>query len=416
MSEPQLSLLIVNFNTWRLCVDAVRSFSAHPPTQPDGRPMPYEVIVVDNASPQRDEVAERELAELCNASGGRLVLHGENGGYSTGMNLAYSHARGRWILISNPDIVYLANTVDPILRAMERDPSIGAAAPRGYWDIDRQGLLPPNILPTLGDLTRLTLAAISPRWVQRYARRRTRDAVPVWTATTDIDLPMLSGCCFVMRRELIDAIGFFDERFPLYYEDTDLSVRIHSAGKRITQIGGAEVIHLFDRSGQTDPTLKMERYWRSRRAYYRKWYGRLGALYYDLTRWLTGTAWAKRRAALGPHAVVNDLGAGHGKPVITLPSPMSRFLVEFALDPKFFLAGGIVAAGDSWTPGHQMFLAFGPTVYWFRVVDIEDPAQRVVGVYRYQQLFPAISMPCGPEADRIARRKLEQFQESGTWS
>jgi GT2 family glycosyltransferase len=416
LTTPELSLLVVNYNTWRLCVEAVETFAAHPPTRADGSAMPYEVIVVDNASPQRDAAAEAELRALCEASGGALVLHGENGGYSTGMNLAYARARGRFVLVSNPDIRYLGNTVDPLLRAMERDASIGAAAPRGFWDVRREGLLPPNILPTMGDLWRLTLAALSPTFVRRYARRRTRDALPIWTAAGDVELPMLSGCCFLMRRELIEEIGFFDERFPLYYEDTDLSVRIVRAGRRIVQVGGSEVVHLFDRSGQTDPTLKMERYWRSRRLYYRKWYGRLGALCYDLSRWVQNTRFGKRRATLSPHAAVHDLGVGHGKPVLRLPRRGSPALIEFALDPKFFLAGGILVDGDSWMPNDEMYKAFGPTTYWFRVVDAGDPRQPVLGIYRYQQLHPAVAMPHSPEADAYGRSKLRHFQETGRWS
>lgn len=416
MSDPELSLLVVNYNTWRLCVDAVRTFAEHAPTRPDGTPMRWEAIVVDNASPQRDAAAEAELRELCESTGGALVMHGENGGYSAGMNLAFARSRGQWILVSNPDIRYLPNTIDPLLRAMERDPSIGAAAPRGYWDVEKEGRLPPNILPTIGDLLALTLATLFRSWVRRYARRRTRDAMPVWISDGDVDLRMLSGCCFLMRRELVDSIGFFDERFPLYYEDTDLSVRIARAGRRIVQVGGAEVVHLFDRSGQTDPTMKMERYWQSRRAYYRKWYGPLGGALYDLTRSIQNTKWGRKRVTRVPYPRVHDLGSGHGKPVIELPRAYDRLLVEFALDPKFFLAGGILTSGSRWLPNDEMFKAFGPTTYWFRVVDAGDPRLPVIGIYRYQQLHPAVALPHSPEADERGRAQLRRFQETGQWA
>ena len=88
------------------------------------------------------------------------------------------------------------------------------------------------------DLIGVTLADLFPGWCRRYSRKRNAEAVRVWTARKDVDVAMLSGACFVMRRGFIDEIGFFDERFPLYYEDTDLSMRIKRAGKRIVQ--GAE--------------------------------------------------------------------------------------------------------------------------------------------------------------------------------
>ncbi|MGE0141926.1 MAG: glycosyltransferase [Planctomycetota bacterium] len=404
MSTPELSLLVVNYNTWRLCVQAVRTFAKFAPHRADGTPMPYEIIVVDNASPQRDPAAEAELAGLCRQTGGELVMHNDNGGYSKGMNLAYSRARGRWILVSNPDISYLATTVDPLLRSMERDETIGAAAPRGYLDDAHEAILPPNILPTMSDLLRLTMAVLWPSAQRAYSRRRTRDAVRVWTATGDVDLAMLSGCCFLMRRELIDRIGFFDERFPLYFEDTDLSVRIQRARKRIVQVADADVVHYFDRSGQTANELKMERYWRSRRLYYRKWYGRVGAWIYDLTRKVLSTQWAKRRYQRIPHRKVIDLGEGRDKPVIELSSPRRRFLVELCLDPKFFLAGGILANGDRWSPNDAMFAGFGPTTYWFRTIDLEDPELGELGVYRYR-LLPAAPAP-GPTAQGVADTKV----------
>ncbi|MFO1052941.1 MAG: glycosyltransferase family 2 protein [Planctomycetota bacterium] len=393
MTRAELSLLVVNFNSWRLCCDALRSFRDHAPRRADGTPMPYEAIVVDNASPIRDPEAEVELRALCEATGGRLVLHDQNGGYSSGMNLAYAQAKGDWIVVSNPDVRYLPDTIDPLLRAMERDPTIGTAAPRGYLDPGREAMLPPNILPTLRDLWHLTRAALWPSAQRSYSRRRTRDAVRVWLAEHDVDLPMLSGCCFLMRRSLIDRIGFFDERFPLYFEDTDLSVRIRRAGKRIVQVHDSRLIHFFDRSGQTANELKMQRYWRSRRLYYRKWYGPIGAMVYDLTRKLLGTAWAKRRFARIPHAQVHDLGEGSQRPTIRIDRARARFLVELCLDPKFFLAGGILAQGDTWTPKDALMDNLGPTTYWFRVVDVDAPGQPEIGIYKYRLLPAAVAAP-----------------------
>ena len=258
----------------------------------------------------------------------------------------------------------------------------------------------------MSDLLRLAAAETSIKAQRAYSRRRTREAVRIWTAPGDVDLSMLSGCCFLMHRAFVERIGFFDERFPLYYEDTDLSVRVRRAGKRIVQVGGSAVVHFFDRSGQTANELKMERYWRSRRLYYRKWYGPLGAFVYDVTRRFLTSAWVKRRSARMPHAGVNDLGASHGKPVIRLGRPCARFLVELCLDPKFFLAAGIVVSGDTWTPNDVMFGGFGPTTYWFRVVDLTRPDLPELGVWKYQLLYPAVPMAAGPSADAIGRAHL----------
>lgn len=383
-----LSLLIVNYNSWRLCVQAVRSFCAHAPSG-----LRFEIVVVDNASPQRDAVAEADLERLLGEVPGKLIRHGENGGYSKGMNLAYAQASGRLVLVSNPDVIYQPGCVEALVRYQDAHDEAGAVAPVGYWDFGMDAILPPNILPTLGDLLALTMAEVSPFWARRYAAKRTKNALPVWLARAPLQLPMLSGCCFVMRRSTIDALGFFDDRFPLYYEDTDLSMRVRRAGKHIVQVPDAKIVHLYNRSGQTNHATAMERYWQSRRLYYQKWYGWFGEKVYDTVRWFLQTRWAKRRVQLSPQKVIHDLGTTAERPTVRLPYSMSRYLVEGALDPHFFLACGIFGSGDTWTPTDSLFKGFGPTTYFWRVVDVSDPCRpRLVGVYRHTLTYPRRDM------------------------
>ena len=387
----RLSVLIVNYNSWRVCVDALRSLLAHRPVIRSGRsdagaPLPLEVIVVDNKSPMRDPAAEAELRGILETCDGRLIMHDENGGYGKGMNLAYGQATGDAILICNPDLVFLPGCVDRLVTYLEDHPEAGAVAPEGFWDADLEGRLPPNILPTLGDLMVLFFASLSPRMVRRYSVKRTERALKVWTATADLELQMLSGCCFLMRRATIEEIGLFDERFPLYYEDTDLSIRLRKAGYKIVQVHGARLVHLYNRSGQTDNELALRRYFISRRLHYRKWYGVLGGLLYAVTRRIQGTAWATRRAALFPQRNIIELGAHKGPPVIEFERDYGRILVEVALDPYFYLAAAIFAAGRRWTIGAELFHSFGPMTYYFRVLNLSAAQPLLIGVYRYTRI------------------------------
>ena len=151
----ELSVLIVNYNSWKECAAAIASLRENGPTRPDGSPMPFECVVVDNASPMQPprqvERVERELQQLREQQGderaGVLIRHDENGGYSKGMNLAFAHSRGRQVLISNPDVVFLDGLISRLQRALESDPEMGIAVPKGYWSPDLDGHLPPNTLP-----------------------------------------------------------------------------------------------------------------------------------------------------------------------------------------------------------------------------------------------------------------------------
>ena len=389
-SEPfaRLSVLIVNYNSWRVCLEAVRSLHANPPHLSCGEPMAYEIVVVDNCSPMRDSEAEQELRDLLEngACDGQLIMHDENGGYGKGMNLALQHSSGDAVMVCNPDLVFLPDCVDKLLRHLEQNPSSGTAAPEGFWDRNLEGRLPPNILPTIVDLLALFVASLSSKFVRRYSNRRTVEALKIWQATSDVSLPMLSGCCFLMRRAFIDQIGLFDERFPLYYEDTDLSLRIRRAGYGIVQVHGAQLVHLYNRSGQTDSELAMARYYVSRRLYYRKWYGWLGGWVYDLTRRIQQTGWAKKRAARCPQLEIRELGAHKGPPVIEFDREYSKVLVEVALDPFFYLAAAMFASGRTWTVGEELFNSFGPMTYYFRVMDISEGQPRLLGVYTYTRI------------------------------
>lgn len=395
MSRPpisRLSVLIVNYNSWRVCVDALRTLRENRPQLADGGPMPFEVILVDNKSPMRDAEAEADVAaELAAIAAlpdctGELIWHDENGGYGKGMNLAYERATGDGILVCNPDLLFLPECIDRLLRHHDAHPDVGASAPEGFWDVTCEGRLPPNVLPTLGDLAELFLASLSSRLVRRYASKRSHAALRIWDAKADVDLEMLSGCCFLMHRETIESIGLFDERFPLYYEDTDLSMRIRKAGLRIVQVSGSNLVHLYNRSGQTDNELALQRYYISRRLYYRKWYGMLGGAVYGLTRWIQKMGWAGRRSKRNPRPVIHQLGAHKTPPVIEFDREYERVLVEVCLDPCFFLAAATFGSGKRWTVGDRLFESFGPTTYFFRALDLSGSEPREIGIYTYTRV------------------------------
>ncbi len=205
----ELSVLIVNYNSWRECAQAIATLRQHGPTRPDGTPMPFEVIVVDNKSPQQFpkviEAVERELQLLCEQQGddkaGVLILHDENGGYSKGMNLALSHSRGKWIVVSNPDVLFGEGMLPNMQRYLENDAQAGIVVPKGFWDTGHAGHLPPNTLPTLGDVWAEVIGAYSSRFRIRRVKRLLKRWQAAWQAEQPLALPMMSGCLFLVDRD-----------------------------------------------------------------------------------------------------------------------------------------------------------------------------------------------------------------------
>jgi GT2 family glycosyltransferase len=387
----ELSVLIVNYNTWCECAAAIDSLRAHPPTRADGTPMPYECIVVDNRSPNRDpaeirmvEAAlDRLRGEQGDAAAGRLILHTENAGYSKGVNLAFTHSRGRWILVSNPDLEFTAGLIPALQRHLERDPRAGCTVPKGFWDDARTVRLPPNTLPTLGDLLWTTLGEFWPAVSRRYSRRLLRSCMRVWLAERPLPLPMMSGCLFLIERSFFESVGGMDERFPLYYEDADLSVRIRKAGRLVVQVPDAKLVHFVNRSGRSDLATMWQRYHQSRRLYYRKWYGRPGLWLLEACEWLLRTDRLRRLRHPAPHGPMIDLGASSEKPRVDLPRPCERFLLLMSLDPRFYLSGAWFGSGAGWTPTDALFSRFQVATYFYRAFDLTGGRMQQLGTWRH---------------------------------
>jgi N-acetylglucosaminyl-diphospho-decaprenol L-rhamnosyltransferase len=390
----ELSVLIVNYNTWRECAQAIASLRQHGPTRPDGSPLPFECIVVDNRSPWRDAAAiaavEHELALLAKAQNdplaGRLILHDENGGYSKGMNLAYRHARGRWLLISNPDLLFGPGLISKLQRQLESDKHTGIAVPKGFWDGEFSGHLPPNTLPTLGDAWLMTLGEFFAPIGRWYSRRLTKQWLDVWAAERTRTLPMMSGCLFLIERNFFERLGRFDERYPLYFEDADLSVAIRRAGRTITQVPDAHLVHFVNRSGMSDLETMWARHHTSRAAYYHKWYGWRGRL---TLRW-TGRLMASKRLArwrkftpVGPYT---DLGDSASPPVVELGRHCERYLVLMSLDPRFYLAAGTFGSGSLWSLSPTAFALFPHATFYFAVYDVGNGRFDRLGTWRFRSM------------------------------
>lgn len=402
----ELSVLIVNYNTWRDCAAAVQSLRRNPPTRPDGSVMPFEVIVVDNASPHR-QAAEIEglraaLAEVANDFGdplcGQLILHNENGGYSKGVNLAFHRSRGRWILVSNPDLEFQPGLIGALQRHLETHPKVGCVVPKGYWDREYLGKLPPNTLPSVSDLLLTTLGDFVPAVRRRYSKRLAQRWLDVWEAKAPLALRMMSGCLFLIERSVFVSLGLMDERYPLYYEDADLSRCLRRANKLLVQVPDAKLVHFVNRSGQTDHGIVMTRHDISQALYFRKWYGAFGGWLLSFCQWAVRTPKLQRLRRPPSAEPCIDLGATNAPPYLLLPRTCKSFLLLVSLDSRFYLSGGLVSSGNSWTPSAAVFANFAPTTYWLRVFDLSDGRFEQVGTWRYtcvHQAAAAVALPVG---------------------
>ncbi|SDS27989.1 glycosyltransferase family 2 protein [Microterricola viridarii] len=196
---------------------------------------PLDVIVVDNAS--ADLRVERALAAEFGATLLELERNlGYGGGVTAGVQQSGSTAD--YVLIVNPDVSFTPGAIDALVAAADADPRIGSVGPR---ILDADGSVYPSArnLPSLRTgIGHALLGRVwrSNPWSTRY---RAEHAYGI----EQRDAGWLSGACVLTRRTAYDAIGGFDERFFMYFEDVDLGARLGKNGWRNVYVPTATVTH-----------------------------------------------------------------------------------------------------------------------------------------------------------------------------
>lgn len=224
---------------------------------------PFDAVVVDNGSTP----AGRRIVDELPA---RIVRPGENLGYAGGINLGVREVRGDRLMLMNPDVIVRPQCCAELLASL--DGGAAVAGPSFFWDRGRALLLPPQeersrraeLLARLAPSAEAAARLQRRRW-RRHVRRH-------WEAAAPVASESLSGALLAVRRSIWEEIGPFDERYRLYYEETDWLRRLVRAGRSALYVPAAQAVHLYDRSASTEPRSAA---WfeDSRRRFERRWYG-----------------------------------------------------------------------------------------------------------------------------------------------
>jgi GT2 family glycosyltransferase len=264
------SVIVVSYNTreiLRACLDSL--FAAIGNRQ-------VEVIVVDNAS--RDSSADMIAESFPEV---RLVRSPTNLGFAAANNVGFELARGRHLILLNPDTLLAPEAIGRALDHMEANPGVGLAGGRllgRSGEDEPSARLFPSFLNEFLVLTGLAARFPHSRFLGRFDRTWADPAEP---AVVD----WVPGAFTIIRRDALTEVGGFDERFFLYYEEVDLCRRFKAAGWEIWYWPDIVVRHWGGESSKTVETVEFSSsgsqlvLWRMRSAllYYRKHHGRLGA-------------------------------------------------------------------------------------------------------------------------------------------
>lgn len=226
MSSPDLTVCILNWNTQGLLRDCLRSLL----DTRQGLGGEVEVMVVDNASEDGSaEMVRQQFAEVT------LIQNERNLLYAGGNNVAARQASGRHILFLNTDTVVDCAELAKMVSFMDAHPTAGICGPLQFDGAGNICRLPAPF-PSVGSYLCRLLG---------LGRHRTS----VYQAGhPPVPVDVVSGACLLIRADLGRQLGFFDEQFDLYANDTDLCFRARQAGCEVWYLPECYIVHYGGRS------------------------------------------------------------------------------------------------------------------------------------------------------------------------
>jgi GT2 family glycosyltransferase len=280
-----VSIVIVSYNTRDLTLACLAS------VYEQTRDASFEVIVVDNQS--HDGSADAIASAYPQV---RLIRSDANLGFAKANNVAGRQATGEYLLLLNPDTVILEGAVQKALAFARGNPRAGIVGGRTYFG--DMSLNPTSVhgRPTPWSLLCMGVGLSA---LFRHSRLFDPESLGKWQRDSRREVDVVTGCFCLVRRDLWDQLGGYDESFFMYGEDTDLSMRAWEAGSTCMICPDAKLIHY---GGQSEKVRsdKMIRLFRAKVQLFQKHWSRptvpFGVMmlkFWALTR-ATGTALLRR--------------------------------------------------------------------------------------------------------------------------
>jgi len=244
-----VSIIIANYNARALLEGCLRSIYRCAPR------VPFEVIVVDDASPDTSAAMVRELFPEV-----RLLVQPVNSGYARSNNWAMREARGRYIHLLNSDTEFLPDVIDRLVEFLDAHPEAGAAGNllyNGDGTVQASVKSPPALRSAIFG-ARSFLAKKFPN------NPLTRRELLHWKAEADepFQAGYVSSASMMIPRHVVEEVGDLDLRL-WYFIDADYCRRIWDTGRAVYYVPRAQAIH-FDHHGGTKASFRkrLQSLWR----------------------------------------------------------------------------------------------------------------------------------------------------------
>lgn len=346
--------IIVNYHASDLIGESVYSILNSPSVGP------VQVVIVDNSA-DCDESAKL-LSILPKRREVALIVSDKNMGFGRACNMAFDRYDCDMILLLNPDARLFDDCLIRLQKVLTSSGNIGAVGPQVFWDEKHEFKLPPSYPPVLHWLQPVTSIGSPDSAMNRIISAIWRCfAIKVWRANRPVRVLNLSGGNVLLKKEaVLKAGGLFDPQFFLYYEDTDLFIRLRQAGYRLLMVPGATAVHYYDQCDQGNWSIKRSLMAESHRRFMQK----------HCNGWRVFP-----EKIMAPFVRLNRqqpasraVETFRGPFVLNVPEDLKReWLFEWSPNPEFIPAVGRFGEGPDMIFSEDFWRLLAPGTYYGRI-------------------------------------------------
>lgn len=252
----ELSLIIINWNSTAYLRECIASIYVHTIG------VAFEIIVVDNASPDGDvDVLKEQFPGII------LIKSPNNVGFARANNLGFKASTGRYVVLLNPDTLLLNSAFNLMLRQAS---SVQSPGVMGCTLLNEDRSIQTTAIQTFPNIINQLLDANFLR--DRFPSCRLWDISPLFSSKTGPrSVEVISGACLMLRREVFVRVGLFSEDYFMYAEDLDLCYKAVCAGFVNYYLPEGKILHYGGKSSNPRTAIVLK--WRSILRYLAKYRG-----------------------------------------------------------------------------------------------------------------------------------------------
>ena len=252
----KISVIIVNYKSQARLLDCIASVYDKLKNEN------IEIVIVNNDPKENVSEKTKIFSEI------RTINLGKNVGFGTAINRGAEASQGEWMMFLNPDTKLLTDQ-QKMFEFLRSNP--------------KAGIISPKLVKASGKVQEWS-AGSSPGLIDLIGNNiGFSKSKKIWESNKTKEVDWTSGAAMVIKKDLFDKIGGFDENIFMYFEDIDLCKRAREAGKKVFYFPQDEVLHLGGKSTENEKKQKAD-YYKSQDYYFQKHFSKTSSAFVRVLR------------------------------------------------------------------------------------------------------------------------------------